>query len=437
MNLIMEKQRLLSRLQQDAELTYKLRDLDAATVRLELPGQSIDITITDGHVMRVGTAEESTKASLTFSASDTFWVKAFENQIAPPGYETLTMAMANGLTVTGEFPGVLTDYQGAWQRLFLLLREATSGSELRKPYQNPFRETDNAVGRYIYVQANGTEARIYYEEAGNGQIPLMLQSTAGTDGRQYRHLLADPEMQSRFRMIAYDLPYHGKSLPPTSDRWWEIGYHPTLETLTNWIVAIADALDLDQPYFMGCSVGGQLALDLAAEHPDRFGAFISLNGWYDSPPAVKGIDNNLFRSPSVSEDYPMSLILGATAPSAPESLAQETYWIYRSNFPGVYAGDNDYFLHGHDLKINGHKIDALSKAVYVITGEYDAASHDDVHGGPAVAKNIPGARFIMAKGLGHFAPCDDPIGFRDAIIPILDEIIAGPSTEPVRTVTVR
>jgi pimeloyl-ACP methyl ester carboxylesterase len=36
---------------------------------------------------------------------------------------------------------------------------------------------------------------------------------------------------------------------------------------------------------------------------------------------------------------------------------------------------------------------------------------------------VPGARHITLPGLGHFAPCDDPVGFGDAIVPILDEII--------------
>jgi pimeloyl-ACP methyl ester carboxylesterase len=191
----------------------------------------------------------------------------------------------------------------------------------------------------------------------------------------------------------------------------------------NWVVAIADALQLDQPFFMGCSVGGQLALDLAAFHGSRFGAFISLNGWYDNPQPSEVINNDVFRTPSVSEDYPMSIILGGTSPEAPEEHAQEVYWVYRSNFPGVYAGDNDYFMHEHDLKEYGHRIDARAKPVYVIAGQYDAASRDKVHGGPAVAANVPGAIFIEAKGLGHFAPSDDPQGFSEMIVPVLDEVI--------------
>jgi pimeloyl-ACP methyl ester carboxylesterase len=225
-------------------------------------------------------------------------------------------------------------------------------------------------------------------------------------------------------MIAYDLPYHGKSLPPIGVRWWEQPYKTTREELMNWVVALADYLKLDQPFFAGCSVGGQLALDLAAYHKDRFGAFISLNGWYDNPIPPDAINNEIFRTPSVSEDYPMSIILGGTTPIAPEALAQEVYWIYRSNFPGVYAGDNDYFMHGHDLKQCGHMIDAHAKPLVVIEGQYDSAAYDEVHGGPAIERNVPGSEVIVAHGLGHFAPSDDPVAFADMLIPVLDRVLA-------------
>jgi len=120
----------------------------------------------------------------------------------------------------------------------------------------------------------------------------------------------------------------------------------------------------------------------------------------------------------------MSIILGGTSPLAPEALTHEVYWIYRSNFPGVYAGDNDYFMHEHDLKQCGHMIDAKAKPVVAIAGEYDGAAYSDEHGGPAIERNIPGCEYIVAPGLGHFAPSDDPQGFAEMVIPVLDRVLA-------------
>ena len=50
-------------------------------------------------------------------------------------------------------------------------------------------------GKYMYVDFGGVEHRVYFEEAGQG-VPVLLQHTAGSDSRQWRHLLEDPEITS-------------------------------------------------------------------------------------------------------------------------------------------------------------------------------------------------------------------------------------------------
>ena len=57
-----------------------------------------------------------------------------------------------------------------------------------------------AIGHYVWLEIQGVEYRVYFEEAGQG-IPLICQHTAGSDGKQWRHFLADPDITSRFRMI--------------------------------------------------------------------------------------------------------------------------------------------------------------------------------------------------------------------------------------------
>jgi pimeloyl-ACP methyl ester carboxylesterase len=423
MNIQVDPHRVLEAAASDAELIYKLRAF-SGPVRIDIPEAPFTVTFVDGVATSTDTATDATTdvPLVTFAAPQEFWESAFASTLRP-GFESLTMATTRGLQVLGDFVSVVAPWQGGWTRLYAVLRAAVVGPIERKPFTDPFRDTDNAVGHYVYVTAEGVEARVFYETAGHGPVPLMLQATAGADGRQYRHMLADPRMQERFTMYAYDLPYHGRSLPPFGVRWWEQAYRPTQQSMLAWVVAIKNAIGLDQPFFLGCSVGGQLALDLAAEHPDDFAAFISVNGWYGAPEFPPGFNNDLFRTPPISSDYAPQLNFGATAPVAPEAYAHETYWVYRSAFPGIYAGDNDYFGFDHDLSRNGHKIDAHAKPVYVVTGEWDPASDDQETGGPAVERKIPGAKFVKLDGLGHFAPCDDPVGFSDGLLPVLDEIL--------------
>jgi pimeloyl-ACP methyl ester carboxylesterase len=90
-------------------------------------------------------------------------------------------------------------------------------------------EFEPVVGRYFSVAIAGAEHRIFVEEAGRG-IPLLCLHTAGADSRQYRHVLNDEAVTGRFRAIAFDLPYHGRSTPP--DGWWLRKYR--LTTARTW-----------------------------------------------------------------------------------------------------------------------------------------------------------------------------------------------------------
>jgi pimeloyl-ACP methyl ester carboxylesterase len=85
---------------------------------------------------------------------------------------------------------------------------------------------DPIIGRYVYVTCQGKTYRTYYEETGEG-IPMVCLHTAGTDGRQYRHQLCDPDISANFRVIAFDMPWHGKSIPPADFHLMEDEYKLT------------------------------------------------------------------------------------------------------------------------------------------------------------------------------------------------------------------
>ena len=68
-------------------------------------------------------------------------------------------------------------------------------------------------GGYVPVTVQGVTYQIYYESAGSGRDVLCMH-TAGADGRQFHGLMADPRITAGHRLVAFDLPWHGKSPPP-------------------------------------------------------------------------------------------------------------------------------------------------------------------------------------------------------------------------------
>ena len=132
---------------------------------------------------------------------------------------------------------------------------------------------ESITGRYIAVDIDGATHRIFLEEAGQG-IPLLCLHTAGTDSRQWRHVLNDPEITRHFRVIAFDLPYHGRSTPP--DQWWMSKYRLTTRGYLAIIRAVWQALELHRPVVMGCSMGGAICLKVAADYQDELTGIVGL-----------------------------------------------------------------------------------------------------------------------------------------------------------------
>lgn len=274
---------------------------------------------------------------------------------------------------------------------------------------------DHAVGRYIYLTIDDVEYRVYFEEHGQG-IPLLLQHTAGADGRQWRHFLERPDVAQHFRLIAYDLPYHGKSVPPTGKTWWQEEYKLTKNFLMQVPVTLSRELELDRPVYMGSSIGGHLAADLALHYPEELRAVIGLEASLHSPGGYQDAWNH----PQVSNAFKASVMYGLMAPSSPESLRRETAWVYSQGAPPVFKGDLYYYCVDHDLRETAEQIDTSKVAVYLLTGEYDWSSTPEMSA--ELAQRIPGAFYQTMTGLGHFPMSEDPERFAEFVLPVLDEI---------------
>jgi pimeloyl-ACP methyl ester carboxylesterase len=274
----------------------------------------------------------------------------------------------------------------------------------------------DVVGRYVELELDGLAHRVYYESAGEG-VPLLCQHTAGAHGSQWRHVLENDAITRNFRVVAYDLPYHGKSLPPVDKAWWSEEYRLTQSFLMQVPVALSRALRLERPVFMGSSIGGHLALDLAVHHADDFRAVIGL----EAAAATPGAHTDIMNHPRVSNAFKASLMYGLTAPTAPEALRRETEWVYSQGAPPVFKGDLYYYSVDHDLsdaELASTNTDRCS--VFMLTGEYDWTATPQLS--EQTAEKIPGARYQTMPGLGHFPMCEDPERFFAAITPILEKL---------------
>jgi pimeloyl-ACP methyl ester carboxylesterase len=271
------------------------------------------------------------------------------------------------------------------------------------------------TGRYVHVALGGQTHRVYFEEAGAG-LPLLCLHTAGADGRQFRHMMNDAAVTSRFRVIAFDLPWHGKSSPPAGYERAE--YRLTTSGYTEAIRAFAAALGLDRPVAMGCSIGGRIVLHLAIHHAAEFRALIGLEAadfqapWYDT--------EWLHRPDIHGGEVCAGLVSGLIAPQAPAAERGETLWHYLQSGPGVFKGDLYFYRVDADLRAEVGRIDTSGTPLYLLTGEYDfSCTPEDTL---RTAARIPGAKATVMPALGHFPMSENWPQFRRHLLPVLDEI---------------
>jgi pimeloyl-ACP methyl ester carboxylesterase len=274
---------------------------------------------------------------------------------------------------------------------------------------------DNAAGHYVYIEIQNTEYRVYFEENGNG-IPLLCQHSAGSDGQQWRHILNDDEITSKYRVLVPDLPYHGKSLPPESVEWWTEEYRLTKSFFIDFLVGFSHALGLERPVFIGGCMSGCIAPYLALKRPDEFRAVIGLESvLYSEETPLDFWDH-----PRISNNYKAAAMWSLMAPTSPERYRRETMWGFGQSGPPVLKGDFNYYFKDHDLSGTAHQIDTSRVPVYLLTGEYDpVVSPEDTQ---RLSEQIKGAKFTEMKGLGHLSLSENPETLKKYLMPILTEI---------------
>lgn len=118
--------------------------------------------------------------------------------------------------------------------------------------------------------------KLYHESIGKGETIIFLHSGV-TDSRMW-----DSQwnaLQNDFHLVRYDRPAFGKTAPSE-----------TIDARAD-LLLLLDTLGIEKAHLVGSSMGGEIIVDFALEHPERVKSLIlvsSLVGGYEmqgEPPA--------------------------------------------------------------------------------------------------------------------------------------------------------
>ena len=259
------------------------------------------------------------------------------------------------------------------------------------------------------VAVNGIQMNV--EESGSGEPLLLLHGFTGA-ASTWRDLASSWD---GWRRIAVDLIGHGESDAPSDERRY------TMERCVADLGALLDELRIERATVLGYSMGGRVALQLAAAAPERVAALV-LEG------ASSGIDDVAERAARAASDRALAddverdgieafvdrwerVPIFATQSRLPDDvrarqrhqrLANRTIGLANS-LRGMGAGAQSSLW---------PRLHELTMPVLLIAGEDDAKYSEMAR---AMASRMPAASTCIVPGAGHAVHLERPDAFSDYV----------------------
>lgn len=365
-----------------------------ARIELRHDGGSLALDTRDGRLVSLTAGPHPLGADIILSAPDREWARLAAGET--DWFEASSPGTGE-LAIEGDVVGAIRNVKAMWLLLKAMGR-VDGAPAAPEPSPAPRPSGKPTTGHYLDVDG----LRTYYEEAGEGP-PVICFHAACQDTLMYRHVLDG--LSDSYRVIAVDAPGHAKSLPPDDGEFRHITRHAEFQE------RVMALLGLERPAIIGCSMGGNLVLELAARRPDAYSAVISCEGADYTPTVAElTLDMLLINGQQIVECWSQSL----TGNRTPPDRAQEVVWQIRRATPEAMAGD----LVGYAGFDKRELMKNIKTPVLLLRGDADwLVSQEQVE---ATGSRIPNSEIAVLAGTGHYPMIENPYEFNETVREFLD-----------------
>jgi pimeloyl-ACP methyl ester carboxylesterase len=356
----------------------------------------VTFDIRDGKVVGVLEVTHPMGADIVLSAPAREWRRLASGET---NLEHATNGTFGEMVVSGDKTATYR-YRRAMWLLFRAITVAGGGADRVVDYAaDPKPSGREVFGRYVLV--NGI--RTYFDEAGEGH-PCVCIHTASGDSLQWRHVVEG--LSDEYHVIAIDLPGHGKSSEPEEGQWYSLSKH------IEFLEAFVETLGLKQPVMMGCSMGGNMVIELAARKPRGYAAMISCQGAVYTP-TMDRLHTDMLLLDNIQLEHVLSWSL--TGSRTPPDRAWE---IVRSvSRATAEATQGDLVAYAdYDAR---DRVAGIQTPILLVRGTDDwIVSQEQIE---STQSQVPGSRIQLFDGAGHFPMYEQPYEFCETIRAFLKE----------------
>ncbi|WP_396911341.1 alpha/beta fold hydrolase [Mycolicibacterium sp.] len=236
----------------------------------------------------------------------------------------------------------------------------------------------------------------HYHEAGSGDPVVLLHGSGpGVSAwANWQHTIAP--LAEHHRVLAPDVVGFGSTERPSDIRY-------SLRTWIDHVWGFLDALEIERTSIVGNSLGGRIALGMAAEHPERLNRMVLMGSPGLGMSPTEGLTALRAYQPSYQAMHDLLTNFFAVDPAiiTPE-LVQIRY--EASIAPGAYEAYRAMFFDpkhaGSELGIEPDEVSRITTPTLIVHGREDRVIPLDV--GINMLRALPNADLHVFSHCGHW-----------------------------------
>jgi 3-oxoadipate enol-lactonase len=253
-----------------------------------------------------------------------------------------------------------------------------------------------------------------FDDVGPGPVVVLIHGFP-FDRSMWSHQRSS--VGSIYRLILPDLRGHGTSAAPD-------GIY-TVDEMADDVLELLDALQIEEPVVIGgLSMGGYVALSIAARHPERLKALMLINtrASADSPEAARVREELARQVEATGDTEPVvaamlpKVFAKATFEHHPELVARMHGRMARTPARAIVGT-----LRGLAIRPDRTgDLPGINVPTLVLAGQSDALI--PLEESESMARHIPGARLVVVPEAGHMAPVENYHATDAAILEFLQSL---------------
>jgi esterase len=253
--------------------------------------------------------------------------------------------------------------------------------------------------------------KLFFREYGKGKPIIILHGLFGMNDNWMT--MAKRLSESNFHVYVPDLRNHGQS--PHSDTW-------DYKTMSEDVLELMHAHNIVSPMIIGHSMGGKVAMQMAALHPKKISALVVVDMAPKTYPvlhaSILSVLNELNKSAPFTRNKAEQLLFRRIHDAATvKFLLKNLYW--KTDEKGGIALAFRFNLKAITAKIKNMGIEIVFPHKVTIPTLFMRGEKSDYLADkdfPAIKKHFSKAELVTVKGAGHWVHAENPEGFLTEIL---------------------